>query len=415
LKEKLEALEEKPHKVSLDYFNIEQAQKKLTALEERLESFNSHVNDATPLQDKVAKEVNAIIGEFSGGTDDKSGTQNLLDIIEAAQRSRGDTRFGGEFLARTEGFEKWKQRSEMRAGIMDRRSRGEFLIGEESILNDLNKEIPGLEKALVENARNRIKVMIEDARAGRDSGIKGLLGEFGRSPDAFLKPGAGMSPVDREFGAMLEQARGVNIQAREEEDAAERRAESARQNNADIQKIRKKADAARAQEAKAAADQAAGLDAANVRANEEYNRLQAATARNEAKDDRSQATSQRKADAAQAKAEREMAAAAKQDARDQIENYKMGLAQDIYNAAGGQLNPQGAMAAAQRAMQNMRQGQNEQQAAWSAMFETIQNLEQEAARFQAGMMGVNHQVNMIRHAQRRNRAQRPGLLPFFGQ
>jgi hypothetical protein len=101
--------------------------------------------------------------------------------------------------------------------------------------------------------------------------------------------------------------------------------------------------------------------------------------------------------------------------REAASGYEQSLAQQMFQESGGQLGQQGAMAAAHRAMQNMKEGQSEQQAAWNAMLATIEDLEREAAHARAGMAGVNQRLNRLQAQGRRNRAQKPGLLPFFPQ
>lgn len=103
----------------------------------------------------------------------------------------------------------------------------------------------------------------------------------------------------------------------------------------------------------------------------------------------------------------------RREGREQASDYEAGIANQIFDDAGGKLGPQGAMAAAHRAMQNMKEGQNEQQAAWNAMLSTIEDLEREAAHARAGMMGVHQRLNGVQAQGRRNRAQRNSPLPTF--
>lgn len=504
LEEKLESLNKKPNKVALDYFQIEQAEKKLSDLERKLESFNSHVNDATPLQEKVAAEVDTVISEFSGGSDSKSGTQNLLDIIESARRNRGNTKLGGEFFTGQEGFEKYAQRVSVREGIMGRQAKGEFLWGEDAQLKQVNKDIAELEQRMTKGARDKIKATIEDARAGVDAGIRVIANEFGRKPDAFLKPGGGLAPVDPEFANMLEQARGPNIQAREEEDAAEKRAESMRETDNFLRKRRRERAKAAEKIAEKSREMVAKFEAPAL-GDEALKDQQTAKTKKEtkeAKDAREHAQAigqqvnrfdgefakqkgpgslteailgrvkagQSNADIVQGmkgqvkgrlgdvpanladevaakiledavgkvraeiagrgggkvglnaaigeradKLDRAADAAANRQGRQQAGALEAGMAQEIFQQAGGQLNEAGAMRAAHRAMQAMRDGTNQQQAMWQGMMATLEDVAADAMRTQMQLNGIHGRINGLQGQVRRNRAQRPGLLPQFPQ
>jgi hypothetical protein len=106
-------------------------------------------------------------------------------------------------------------------------------------------------------------------------------------------------------------------------------------------------------------------------------------------------------------------AAANRAAREDATGFEQALAGEMMSAAGGRLNPQGALAAAKDAVRNMREGQGMQQAAWNALFSTLEELQRDAADFRAGMMGVNHRLNGVGAAGRRQRAQRPPVGNTF--
>jgi hypothetical protein len=106
--------------------------------------------------------------------------------------------------------------------------------------------------------------------------------------------------------------------------------------------------------------------------------------------------------------------------KQQAAEFESGLAGDIFGMTGGAINPQGAMAAAHRAVQSMRRGVDIQTATMEAIVHTMGQLsgmgdqilaEQMRVREQLG--GVHRQLQMQGAQARRQRAQRPGILPQF--
>src|SRR5207237_831680 len=65
LKDKLKLLEEKPHKIAVDYQQIEDARKVVAELEKNLQAFQAAA-DRTPEAEKAAKAAAEAIQEYGG-------------------------------------------------------------------------------------------------------------------------------------------------------------------------------------------------------------------------------------------------------------------------------------------------------------------------------------------------------------
>jgi hypothetical protein len=198
IKEKIKFLEEKPHKIEVDFQRLGDARKELEVLEARLKAFESAA-DRTTEQEKAAKAAAEAIQEY-GGT--KVGAAKGLAAV-AGPEIEPTTPAGrrlGEARAELTRLEKVTPETyEEQVALVERREA-------------LRDEIAALPTLIKKQVQELVEARVGAALRGEQAAIAELRRAFEQRPEPFLQAGA--QPL---FGFALGQATLPEIRGREEE------------------------------------------------------------------------------------------------------------------------------------------------------------------------------------------------------
>jgi hypothetical protein len=219
LKEKLKLLEEKPHKIAVDYQQIEDARKEVAELEKNLQAFQAAA-DKTTEAEKAAKAAAEAIQEY-GGT--KTGAATGLAAVARPELER-ETATGQRLeaaqaeLARLEKVT--PETYEEQVALVERREA-------------LRDEIAALPTLIKEEVMKLADARVGAALRGNQAAIAELRRAFEQRPEPFLQAGA--QPL---FGFALGQATLPEIRGRAEEQQEIARQERMNRLRAQLEKKR---------------------------------------------------------------------------------------------------------------------------------------------------------------------------------
>jgi hypothetical protein len=230
LKEKIKDMEEKPHKIEVDYQAIEAARKEVEVLEKKLAAFKA-IGEQTSTQEKVGKAVAETIKEYAGGTDELSGKENLEKLMIAA----AGPQFQEEAI--------WTSKSKKAEQIREAQSRlealramkPEDLMEAQAIgiqINDTIESIARLRHDLTDIVKEKVDSVIGGAARGIDADRARIAELFDRNEKLFTEgdKARGILPVGPMFRGALEVASAANVRDRKRfEEQAKRDADMAKE------------------------------------------------------------------------------------------------------------------------------------------------------------------------------------------
>jgi hypothetical protein len=214
LKEKIKEVEEKPHKIDVDYQAIEAARKEVDALEKKLAAFKA-IGDQTTTQEKVGKAVSEAIKEHAGGTDELSGKENLEKLMIAA----AGPQFQEEAI-RTSKSKKAEQIREAQSRLEALRAMKPADLYEAQAIgiqiNDTIESIARLRHDLTDIVKEKVDSVIGGAARGIDADRARIAELFDRNEKLFTEgdKARGILPVEPMFRGALEVASAANVKAR---------------------------------------------------------------------------------------------------------------------------------------------------------------------------------------------------------
>jgi hypothetical protein len=239
VKQRLEELTSRPHKLDIDYSRIDEAKKLLDVMEKKLAAFKA-IGDQSDTQEKVGKAVTNVIKEESGGTDEQSGKENLEKLITRA----GGTALEDEAINSSgskqaelikEAQERLKKLREMKPQDLDEAQ----AIGNQ--INSTLESIAKLRHDLKDIVKEKVDSIIGGAARGIEADRARIADLFDKNQRLFTRgdEAAGIKPVSPIFGQALDEAGAPNIKRIEAEEQADRNEEEKRKNDAFIRGVRK--------------------------------------------------------------------------------------------------------------------------------------------------------------------------------
>jgi hypothetical protein len=214
LKEKIKEVEEKPHKIEVDYQAIEAARKEVEVLERKLSAFKS-LEGRTTTQEKVGKAVAETIKEYAGGVDEVSGKENLEKLMIAA----AGPQFQEEAI-RTSKSKKAEQIREAQSRLEALRAmKPADLLEAEAIGNQINatvESIARLKHDLTDIVKEKVESVIGGAILGIDADRARIAELFDRNEKLFTEgdKARGILPVGPMFRGAMEVASAANVKDR---------------------------------------------------------------------------------------------------------------------------------------------------------------------------------------------------------
>jgi hypothetical protein len=189
LKDRIKELTEKPNKISIDYHNLEDAQRQVERLQAGLKTFESLRTGPTQEQQAAGRFMHEAITEHAGGTPDQSGAENLAAAIRDIAKRDPDRAAA--------------------LGLMPLDTRGDKLPALEKRKVDLEEQIrlPMPPAMAAERARRlaETKQEIETLRGlGAADAKTRSMATVGRAAEGDQKVRAGLEQAMKEFGDVFE-------------------------------------------------------------------------------------------------------------------------------------------------------------------------------------------------------------------
>jgi hypothetical protein len=187
LKASLKALEEKPHKLDLDYKAIDEAEKTMARLQKELAGFDSLAKQKASTQEQAASVVKDAIVEFAGAGDRASGAENIAQVLKQ-MRMAGGTYYKPEDTSRLGGLQAELAELDRELARPDPGgTHGRVAEYREKVVDSIARFKVEMEDA----AFNDVKATIDRAAEGDNRARTELLSRF-QAPfnkDAFAKAG----------------------------------------------------------------------------------------------------------------------------------------------------------------------------------------------------------------------------------